>query len=92
MTTIPGQRIPREPLDTAPEAARVQREVLDRMTPEELVRLSFDASEFVRGLALEGIALRHPEYTLEQRRFALFRLLLGDELFGRAYPGIDVAP
>ena len=77
--------------DTSPDAARVQREIVARMTPDERLRMAFEASEFVRALALEGIAMRHPEYTPEQRKSALFTLLYGEELFRSAYPGVEPA-
>lgn len=80
------------PADTSAEAARVQREILDRMSPEELVQESLDASELLREIALEGIVLRHPEYSERERQLALFRLWLGDALFSEAYPGVDVEP
>ncbi len=39
-----------------------------------------------RELALAGVRHRHPLYSTEEQQFALFRLLLGDELFRRAWP------
>lgn len=78
--------------DTSAAAERVRREVLDRKSPEELVRLAFEASEFVRALALQGITLRHPEYGPADQRLALARMLLGEALFHEVHPGVDIAP
>lgn len=39
-----------------------------------------------RALTLENIRARHPEYDAHQARIALYRLLVGDELFRCARP------
>jgi hypothetical protein len=39
-----------------------------------------------RQIARAGIRSRHPEYSEDELRFALFRLLLGDALFERTWP------
>jgi hypothetical protein len=43
-------------------------------------------SEMARSIALENIRSRHPDYDDHQARMALFRLLLGDDLFRCAWP------
>jgi hypothetical protein len=80
------------PPDTTPDAARVQLEVFQRMTPEQRLRLGFELTDSVRRLAAEGVRARHPEYTDDQVRLAEIRLWLGDELFREVYPGVDVEP
>lgn len=40
----------------------------------------------VRAVALAGIRARHPEYSDREAWYALQRLFLGDDLFGRAWP------
>ena len=40
-----------------------------------------------REIALSGIRSRHPDYGDREARLALFRLILGDDLFRRAYRG-----
>lgn len=40
-----------------------------------------------REIAQAGIRARHPGYSAAEVRWALFRLLLGDDLFRAAYPG-----
>jgi hypothetical protein len=44
-------------------------------------------SDATRATTMAGIHLRHPEYSEAQVRHALFRLLHGDDLFQRAWPG-----
>ena len=73
--------------DTTPDAAGVQTEVYRRMGPARRAELAAEMSEMARALALENIQRRHPEYDEQQARMALFRMLVGDELFQRAWPG-----
>lgn len=79
-------RLPFIPADTEAEAWRVQIEVYRHMGPQARVRLVAAISEDVRQIALSGIRERHPEYTPEAARQALFRLLLGDDLMRKAWP------
>jgi hypothetical protein len=74
------------PRDTSPAAHEVQMNWLRRLTPEARFELAAQMSEDCRAIARAGIAARHPEYTEEELTFALYRLLLGDELFRRAWP------
>jgi hypothetical protein len=46
----------------------------------------FRLNQFVRDLAAAGIRSRHPNYTDDEVRFALRRLLLGDENTRKAWP------
>jgi hypothetical protein len=66
--------------DTSTEAARVQLEVLRRMTGAERVAIALDLSETARALSEAGIRHRHPEWTDETVRDALMDLLLGPQL------------
>ena len=81
------------PLDTSREADRVQFECYRRMTPDERVRLGLQLSEMVRKSLLEGVRSRHPEYTQDQLRLAVIRLILPEDLFAAAYPDSrDIVP
>lgn len=80
------------PADTTLEAARVQMEVFRRMTPARRLQLAFDMSHSLRRVVASGIRSRHPEYTEEQVAVAAAaRLALGDDLFRKAYPGVEIA-
>lgn len=79
------------PADTTPEAARVQLEIYRRMSPSRRLELALELSDNVRRLVAAGVRHRHPEYTGEEVRLAVIRLTLGDELFRKAYPGVEVA-
>jgi hypothetical protein len=72
--------------DTTPDAAAVRIAVYRRMTDEQRVHLGVELSESARVTALAAIRSRHPDYDEAQARLALFRLLLGDDLFRRAWP------
>jgi hypothetical protein len=80
------------PRDTTIEAFRAQLAIYRCMSPEERLQRALEWSEEVRELGRAGIRLRHPEYSDQEVRFASIRLRLGDDLFRRVYPGIDVAP
>ena len=73
--------------DTTPDAAAVQAAVYRRMTSDQRTRAAAEMSAMARAITLENIRARHPEYGEHQARMALYRLLVGDELFGRAWPG-----
>jgi hypothetical protein len=73
--------------DTTPDAAAVQRAVYRRMTSDQRTRAAAEMSAMARSITLENIRARHPEYGEHHARMALYRLLVGDELFGRAWPG-----
>ena len=80
------------PLDTTPEAHRVQVQVYRRMGPEGRLRRAMTMCDEAREVAQAGIRARHPEYGDEGVRWALYRLLLGDALFRAAYPGRPLLP
>jgi hypothetical protein len=74
------------PFDTTPAAQAVQLAWLRRLTPAARIDLAIQMSEETRAITRAGIAARHPEYSAADVSFALFRLLLGDALFRRAWP------
>jgi len=81
------------PLDTNPDALRVQIEIFRRMEPQERLQAAALLSETCRSLLAEGIRKRHPDYDKEQIRLAVIRCLLPEDLFLRAYPNArDILP
>jgi hypothetical protein len=78
------------PLDTSPEAHRIQMERYRRMTGEERVALALRMTAQAWRISADGIRSRHPEYTGEEVKWALARLRLGDDLFGSAWPEAPV--
>jgi predicted RNA polymerase sigma factor len=78
------------PADTTLEAARVQFDVFRRMRPDRRLELALEMSTALRNVAASGVRSRQSDYSEEQVKLAVARLTLGDELFSRAYPGVDV--
>ena len=74
------------PKDTTSAAAEMRAALLRRMTSDERTELAAELSMAMRAVALDGIRARHPGYDERQAQLALFRLLVGDELFRRAWP------
>jgi hypothetical protein len=60
------------------------------MGPGRRVEIGHQMSLDARAIASDGIRHRHPDYDESMVRWALFRLLLGDELFRRAWPTAPV--
>jgi hypothetical protein len=73
-------------LDTTPEADAVQLALLRKMSAGDRVRIGHQMSLDARAIALAAIRRRHPEYDDVSARWALFRLLVGDHLFQKAWP------
>ncbi len=72
--------------DTTDEADEVQLAVLRRMTVAQRTSLANQMSTAARETTLAAIKARHPDYSEEHARWALFRLVVGDDLFKRAWP------
>jgi uncharacterized protein RhaS with RHS repeats len=62
-------------------------EVYRRLGPAGRVRLAASLSADTRALTRAGIRSSHPAYTDEEVDLALRRVLYGDDLFGRVWPG-----
>ena len=80
------------PADTSEGAWELTRAAHARLEPEGRLRAAFEASEFVRSIARQGIQARHPGYDDLQLDRALFRQIYGEALFGKVFPGVDERP
>ncbi|MCB9688080.1 MAG: hypothetical protein H6735_23775 [Alphaproteobacteria bacterium] len=80
------------PSDTSNAAHAAQVAAWGRMGPQRRLETALRMSDDLRLVALAGIRHRHPEYAVEDARWALWRFILGDELFGRAFPDAPVLP
>ena len=78
------------PADTSPEAHAAQIEFYRRIGDEKRLELGLRMSSEIRQVAADGIRMRHPGYTEEEVRLALFRLTLGDALFRAAWPNLPL--
>lgn len=73
------------PLDTTPEAMRVQIEVWRGMSPERRSLLAAQLCEDVRENAMAGIRARNPQFSDEEVRLALYELIHGKEVVDRVW-------
>jgi hypothetical protein len=78
--------------DTSLAAHEAQMECYRRMTPAARVAAAAEMSEDTRAIAAAGIRARHPTYSGTEVRHALLRLVLGDDLFRRAWPHAPLLP
>ena len=78
------------PLDTTPDAHAAQLEAYRRMKGRGRADVMFRLGEMTRRTTMAGIRRRHPEYDDVQVRLALARLLLGDDLVRRVWPGREL--
>ena len=78
------------PGDTRPEAAWVQLGIWRRMAPSKRLQLALQMSDSLRKVVAAGVRSRDPDYSVEQETLAVIRLTVGDELFRKAYPGVEV--
>lgn len=79
--------------DTTAEADAVQLRLYRSMTSDQRTSIGNQMSIDARTTALAAIRSRHPDYDEATARWALFRMLVGDELFVRAWPDAPlVAP
>ena len=72
--------------DTSKEAEKKQIEILRRMNPSDRLRLALELTATSRKLMAQGVRDRHSEYTEDQVRLAVIRLLLPESLFNEVYP------
>lgn len=74
------------PRDTSEAAFQAQMAVWQRLGPEGRVALAGRISLSARQLARDGIRQRHPDYSEDQVRRALLRLLYGDDIVQKMWP------
>lgn len=80
------------PADTSLEAARVQFSLLRRLSTERRLEMVFTLSNGLRATVAAGVRRRHPDYSAEKVKWAVLRLTLGQKLFARCFPGVEVRP
>jgi hypothetical protein len=73
--------------DTDAASHAVQLAVYRSLGSAGRAKLAAKMAGEAREIARAGIRARHPDYSPEDLDFALSRLLYGDDLFRRAWPG-----
>jgi hypothetical protein len=76
------------PFDTTPDAHQVQLDIYRRLGGAERVAILFRLNALVRETAQAGIRRRHPRYNESEVRWALRRLVLGDEMMRKVFPDL----
>jgi hypothetical protein len=76
--------------DTSIEAEHFRFDVLRSLTGSQRVQMAAEMTDEVNQICRDGIADRHPEYSVDQVQIAFVRLLLGDDLFMAACPGAEL--
>lgn len=72
--------------DTDLGAFTAQVQLYRRLGPEGRVALAVQLSEQAREISKAGIQMRHPDYSEDDLAHALYRMLLGDDLYRAAWP------
>lgn len=78
--------------DTSPEALAVQFRILRRMGPAGRLAMTFELGDNLRSLVMVGVRHRHPQWDDRAVEREVIRLMIGDELFRRAYGKESPAP
>jgi hypothetical protein len=78
------------PRDTSLEAYRVQIQALRRLGLEGRLKMMFELSDNLRELAVMGVHRRHPDYDEDTVRYAVIRLMVGEEAFQKLIPGVNI--
>jgi len=76
--------------DTSLEADTAQLEAYRRMGGTARAEVLFRLTRLGRGAAEAGIRSRHPDYDDARVTLALARLIYGDDLVRRAWPGREL--
>jgi hypothetical protein len=78
--------------DTTPEAMAKQVEVLRRMGLAGRAAMTFELSDNLRSIVEAGVRLRHPDWDRGLVGREVLRLMIGDDLFRKAFGGGQVRP
>ena len=77
--------------DTTPEALAVQFRILRRMGPVGRAEMMFDLCDSLRQLVAAGVRHRHPHWDDRAVEREVIRLMIGDDLFRKAYGEVPPA-
>ncbi len=78
------------PADTPIAVKRKQYEIIANMTMSRRAELFFEMNDNQRLILAEGVRRRHPDYSEREVNLAVIKLMLGDELFAKVYPNVNV--
>ena len=78
--------------DTTPEAMAKQDEVLRRMGLTGRAAMTFDLSDTLRQVVEAGVRHRHADWDRRSVEREVLRLMIGDDLFRRAFGEAQARP
>jgi hypothetical protein len=78
------------PADTSAEAYQIQIQALRQMGEAGRAAATLSLIELARNATMAGIRSRHPDYDDERVRLAFARIVLGDDIVRRIWPGRDL--
>jgi hypothetical protein len=78
--------------DTTPEATAKEFEILRRVGPAGRLSMAFELSDNLRSLVQAGVQYRHPQWGDRKVEREVIRLMIGDDLFRKAYGEDQVGP
>lgn len=84
--------LPGLPRDTTVEAMAKEFEVLRRISPAGRLAMAFELSDNLRSLVEAGVRYRHPRWDDGAVEREVMRLMIGDDLFRKAYGEDQVKP
>jgi len=73
--------------DTNIDSRNAQLTALRRLGTVQRLLIGLQMSDETRAITAAGVRARHPNYTPEETRRALIRLILGDPLYREVWPG-----
>ena len=86
----PGKTLSLIPADTSPEAWAVQTGIYLNMTGAQRTGVMFRLNEMARRASAAGIRSRHPAYSDDEVKRALFRLMHGAALTRDVWPQLPL--
>lgn len=72
--------------DTALEAEKIQISVLKKIGAEGRYKMTVELSDNIRDITLAGIRERHPDFSNEEVRRTLIKLLHGRDVYKQFFP------
>ncbi len=78
--------------DTTAEAQAKEFEILRRIGPAGRLAMAFELSDNLRSLVEAGVRYRHPEWDDRSVECEVMRLMIGDDLFRKAYGENRIEP
>lgn len=77
--------------DTSLDAELKQIQVLEKIGIEGRAKLTFELSDNMHQMVLDGIKHRHPDYDQESLKIAFLKIVLPPQLFSELFGNLRIA-